>query len=457
MSDIENPLSAREMEILRLVATGATNAQIALALDISPNTVKVHLKNIFAKLEVLSRTEAATLAIKNGWVQVGEVAPGAGAVTPPPLPPPMPALARADATRPWPPVARWQKALLLTTMLVLAVILWLPPARTASPDAADPFSDRAPAAEAALASSEVTRWTGVAQMPTPRGRLAVVALDGLVYAIGGDTANGVSDAVEIYDPATNTWRYGAAKPTAAANIAAVAVGGKIYVPGGFGTARAALATLEVYDSGSDLWTNATPLPEPLFAYALAAVGERIYLFGGSNGVRYLATTYIYDTVTGEWSRGTPLAAPRAFLAASAIDDVIYVVGGYDGVREYARCDAYDPALEGSAGGPWRARADMLAARAGMATAVVAENLYVIGGGWSSHLYFNERYDPANDVWATIETPILGQWRTLGVAAVPWEREIAIYALGGWNGDYLSVNQRYRPFFYVSLPSIPSGR
>lgn len=450
MSEIENPLSAREMEILRLVATGATNAQIALALDISPNTVKVHLKNIFAKLEVLSRTEAVTVAIKNGWVQVREAAPGAASL------PSVPAPAR-EVVRVLPPVARWQKALLLITMLILAVVLWLPRAHTASPGVVDPFSDRAPTSEAALPSAAVARWTNVAQMPTPRGRMAVVALDGLVYAIGGDTANGVSDVVEIYDPATNTWRYGTAKPTAAGNIAAVAVGGRIYVPGGFGAARTALATLEVYEPERDLWTSAAPLPEPIFAYALAAVGERIYLFGGSNGTRYMATTYIYDIVADAWRRGTSLAVPRAFLAASTIDDVIYVVGGYDGVREYARCDAYDPALEGSPEGPWRTRADMLAARAGMATAVVAENMYVIGGGWSSYLYFNERYDPANDMWTTFETPIFGQWRTLGVAAVPWEREIAIYALGGWNGDYLSVNQRYRPFFYVSLPSIPSGR
>jgi DNA-binding NarL/FixJ family response regulator len=53
-------LSAREWEVLELVAQGQTNAQIAEQLTVSENTVKFHLQNIFQKLGVSNRTEAAS-------------------------------------------------------------------------------------------------------------------------------------------------------------------------------------------------------------------------------------------------------------------------------------------------------------------------------------------------------------------------------------------------------------
>src|SRR5713101_2752074 len=69
-------LSDREREILRLVATGASNKDIARQLTISPNTVKVHLRNIFAKIGSASRTEATLYAIRAGLAAVPGTASG---------------------------------------------------------------------------------------------------------------------------------------------------------------------------------------------------------------------------------------------------------------------------------------------------------------------------------------------------------------------------------------------
>jgi DNA-binding NarL/FixJ family response regulator len=59
-------LTARELEILRLVASGASNSQVALELWVTEQTVKFHLSNTYRKLEVANRTEAAHYAHTHG-------------------------------------------------------------------------------------------------------------------------------------------------------------------------------------------------------------------------------------------------------------------------------------------------------------------------------------------------------------------------------------------------------
>ena len=60
------PLTTREIEVLRLLATGLTNAQIAERLIVSRTTVNAHLRNIYGKLGVKSRTAAARFAVDSG-------------------------------------------------------------------------------------------------------------------------------------------------------------------------------------------------------------------------------------------------------------------------------------------------------------------------------------------------------------------------------------------------------
>jgi two-component system NarL family response regulator len=63
-------LSVREIEVLRRVAAGMSNKEIGAELFISEGTVKTHVKSIFAKLDVVSRTEAVATATRRGWIQL---------------------------------------------------------------------------------------------------------------------------------------------------------------------------------------------------------------------------------------------------------------------------------------------------------------------------------------------------------------------------------------------------
>ena len=67
---IDETLSEREVAILRLVSIGKANKQVAAELGVSEETVKGHLKSIFAKLNVADRTHAVTVAARRGIIEL---------------------------------------------------------------------------------------------------------------------------------------------------------------------------------------------------------------------------------------------------------------------------------------------------------------------------------------------------------------------------------------------------
>jgi len=66
----EETLSEREISVLRLVAEGWANKEIAHKISVTEDTVKAHLKSIFAKLDVGDRTQAVTLALRRGIIDL---------------------------------------------------------------------------------------------------------------------------------------------------------------------------------------------------------------------------------------------------------------------------------------------------------------------------------------------------------------------------------------------------
>ena len=63
-----HPFTPRELEVLTFVAAGLTNKEIAYRLGLSERTIQFHLNSIFNKTNTASRTEASSLALRQGWL-----------------------------------------------------------------------------------------------------------------------------------------------------------------------------------------------------------------------------------------------------------------------------------------------------------------------------------------------------------------------------------------------------
>src|SRR6266508_3334806 len=69
---VVEPLTDRELDVLRLASKGYTNKAIGVQLNISDRTVQGHLAHIFAKMQATSRTEAVMRAVSLGWISQGQ-------------------------------------------------------------------------------------------------------------------------------------------------------------------------------------------------------------------------------------------------------------------------------------------------------------------------------------------------------------------------------------------------
>lgn len=514
MAEAGEPLTERELEVVRLLATGAGNKEIAAQLYLSPNTVKVHLRNIFTKLEAQSRVEVTMIAVRNGWVtptpepangkatgtaERAAVAPAgdsaaAGADNAPPptaatdndaqaaiapatsaepaegtvaiaqpgqaadqssataasaAAPATPEAAGATARvatpvpvapnpQPLPALPAWRRALIVVTLLLIVVgsLASLPALGSNGMPSADgtDLTDNTTLAGDLLAPGEATRWHLRAALPAARARSVAAGVGNLIYVIGGETSQTASGDVLVFDPRSNTWTpLSAPKPTPVWNAAAAAVGRLIYVAGGATANGAATDRLEVFDTGTNVWRSLRPLPAPMTGHSMAAFDGRLYVFGDKSNNPGSVDSFVYDIAGDTWQPIAPMPTPRSLTGAATFDDRIYVIGGYDEGREFATCEVYWPARN-----TWTACAPMQLPRGGPGVARVGNSLYVAGGGWAGFVGFNERYDPQNDRWTPIETPLIGDWRGVAVAAQPTE----FYVIGGYS------NGRRLPFTYV---------
>ena len=444
MSDESCPLSEREMEIVRLVATGASNRQIARDLYISVNTVKVHLRNVFAKLELNSRTEVAMYAVRQGWIAVKDAPPEVETEE---------AAEAGEASDTSSPAGRrrW-RVLAIGGAVVLLILILLGGAMASGfiPLLATPTAPvSSPSGPGGTVVALPPRWRERAPLPAPRAGLALAVCEGRLYAIGGETSAGVVGSVTRYDPRSDTWTARAAKPTPVTDVGAALLGGRIFVPGGRTASGQVTNQMEVYDPESDAWTVVASLPISLSAYALTAFEGQLYLFGGWDGSRFVATTYAYDPVQDAWTTRAPMPTARGYAGAVVADGKIFVVGGYDGHHDLTANEEYAPSKDnGGEGTPWTVRAPLPTGRGGAGVTVVANLIHVVGGGWTEGQSASLKYNVRDDRWEEFKTPTTGVWRNMGVGAV----DAKIYCVGGWDGAQpIASNREYQALYIIIIP------
>jgi DNA-binding CsgD family transcriptional regulator/N-acetylneuraminic acid mutarotase len=446
--DIQPPITAdltgRELEILQMLSTGNSNKEIAGRLFISSNTVKVHLRNIFAKIGVTSRTEAAVYAIREGLTTTQ---------TPiPPVPAPeaqeeaptaLPALQEVPPVIIPEPIEKKSRqryfwiASLVTVVAAgifgfVMTIIRPPTVATAIPESATAAAPQ--------------RWNELADLPTARSGLAVAGYENQIYAIGGETSEGVTGVVECYDLTADTWGTLTPKPLPVTDVNAAVVGGEIYIPGGRLASGGVTDVLESYDPSGNHWQKRASVPVAISGYALVAFEGKLYIFGGWDGKKFLDSVYEYDPDQNQWRERTPMPTVRGFAGAAVAGGKIYVIGGRDGKGTLAVNEEYLPGHD-----TWLQRAPLPEGRYALGMTSVADILYIIGGeGETNSALLPLQYVPQQDQWQAFESPFSGSWSRLGV--IPTGTHL--YALGGSLGEVpMTKNLAYQAIYTILIPAI----
>ena len=478
MAELGEPISERELDVLNCLAEGASNREIADQLSISHNTVKVHMRNIFTKLGVSSRTEATTVALQKGMLSIpgleaehaqdengnqaraqpdaletvelvaAEVAESSRAETGGAV-----GTARRSEQRFF---SRRQLLGVIGLLLVLILVLAFSSLWGENPQS--PLSPTTMAADAASTSElfEETalgeNWVASRPLPQARSHMAVATVGLNVYAISGESAAGVDNRVLIFDSQQQQWREGAPKLTAVAGAATAVLAGEIYVAGGYGENGEAITAVEAYSPLNNAWRPLTALPRRVAGAVAVVSDDRLYLFGGEDGEAVLADSYVYDPGAQRWQELPAMPTARTMAVGGLLGDKLYVVGGSDGERPLQTCELFDPPSA-----EWSECPPLQQARAAAGSAVFLNKLYVLGGALEGDDSFGEVYDAAEQSWTTFEIPMLAEapnWPYVGVSNV----ETHIYVVGGEHGGQLSdALYVYRPLVHqYFIPAASAG-
>jgi|GEM_PF-2297017 len=152
--------------------------------------------------------------------------------------------------------------------------------------------------------------TATAAMPNPQPGSASFVLNNKLFVVGGYTGNNISQAVQSYDPATNTWEQYNPLPNYGGHMAAAVVGNDVYLIGGYSVSNQSLVyTAAVYkgtlNGQAFTWTQVTNFPMPVSKASAGVLDGKIYVTGGeavvNNQVVASPWTFVYDPSASGWA------------------------------------------------------------------------------------------------------------------------------------------------------------
>lgn len=304
-------------------------------------------------------------------------------------------------------------------------------------------------------------WATLAPAPTKRTEAVGAAADGKIYVLGGFLSPtisvlaklAISDVVEEYDPAANSWTTKAPLPSGLHHAGAAAAGGKLYVIGGY--TRSLLnvwhpvATVYMYDPAKNAWTERSPMPTPRGALAVVEHQGKLYAIGGYDGSNNIAALEVYDPATDSWGTKPPLPTPRDHLTAAVVRGQIYAIGGRlngNHSQNLPVVEAYDPRTD-----RWTRVADMPTARSGITAGVIRDTIYVVGGEAPEGTFrANEAYRPDSDRWQAVASMPAGRH---GLASAVVNGRFYVISGGPTpGGSYSDLNEVFTP----APPAAESG-
>jgi N-acetylneuraminic acid mutarotase len=192
-------------------------------------------------------------------------------------------------------------------------------------------------------------WTEKTAMPTAREDMGSAVVDGLIYVFGGITSPEptVTNVMEVYDPAQDTWDETKADLPVAKLLGdfGCACNGKIYAIGATNTMTGypnltPVLTVYEYNPGTDQWATKTAMPTGASRCykECESIGNYIYVVAGALAAYGTPTDviYRYDTVGDSWTQlfNAPYSASGSALAV--LSDKIYMCGGHLNHQELYR-------------------------------------------------------------------------------------------------------------------------